>query len=64
MPLLLLSVVNITTITSHGGLLLFSSFIVHMPLRLLHPLPMLPPLVFAVVAIARLLYHGLKMPLQ
>jgi len=64
MPLLLLSVVNITTITSHSGLLLFSSFIVHMPLHLLHPLLMIPPIVFAVVAIARLLYHGLKMPLQ
>jgi len=41
-----------------------SSFNFNMPLRLLHPLPTLPPLVFAVVAIARLLYHGLKMPLQ
>jgi len=29
-----------------------------------HPLPMLPPLVFAVVILARSLYHGIEMPLQ
>jgi len=55
MPLLFLLVVKFDIVS--GWLLLLSKLMVNMLLRLLHPLPMLPPLAFAAFVVARSLHH-------